>query len=108
MVYVSGLAYVAFSLHGILFLALVAVCAFDDGQLAHDWTDCLIPLGLLLVPFALAVTGIARRSTGLLASASVIGVLLGFISLTGPGLFVLIPSILYGICAARVPSASVA
>lgn len=101
----SPLVYIALTLHGVLFAALVAVCAFDRGQLASDWTDCLIPLGLLLVPFVLGAVGAKRRSSGLLTAAAVVGALLGLASLTGPGLFVLLPAILYGISAALKPQA---
>jgi hypothetical protein len=100
----TPLAYVGLTLHGVLFVALVGVCAFDAGDLAHDWTDCLIPLGLLLVPFVLAAAGTGRRSSGILVAAAVIGALLGLLSLTGPGLFVLLPSIIYGVAAARIPT----
>ena len=98
---VSGTSYIGMTLHGLLFVALTAVCAFDDWRLAADWADCLIPLGLLLVPRALAAIGTPRRSSGLLTAAYVLGLLLGLISLTGPGLFVLLPAILYGVAAAR-------
>lgn len=97
----SPLTYVGLTLHGLLFLALVGICAFDNGELTNDWTDCLIPLGLLLVPFILAAVGVGRRSFGLLIAAAIIGAVLGFLSLTGPGLFVLLPSLLYGIGAVR-------
>lgn len=96
----SSLAYVGISLHSILFAALVAVCGFDDGQLAHDWTDCLIPLGIVLIPLVLAVVGVARRSTGFLMSAAVMG---GLVFIIGPGLFVLVPAILYGVAVALSP-----
>jgi hypothetical protein len=39
----------------------------------------------------------------MLVAAAVVGVLLGLLSLTGPGLFVLLPSIIYGVAAARIP-----
>lgn len=100
----SPLAYVGLTLHGVLFFALVGVCAFDGGKLARDWKDCLIPLGLLLVPLVLAAIGTSRRSSGPLIAASVVGVLLGLVSITGPGLFVLIPAIIYGVAAALIPS----
>lgn len=88
--------YVGLTLHLVLFLSLVGVCAFNDGKVAHDWTDCLIPLGLLLVPMILACAGGALRSRRFLMGASIVGCLLGVLSLTGPGLFILIPAILYG------------
>jgi len=100
----SPMVYVALTLHGVLFVALVGVCAFDNGKLTHDWTDCLIPLGLLLVPFVLAAVGTGRRSPGMLVTAAVVGVILGLLSLTGPGLFVLVPSIFYGVAALRSPA----
>lgn len=100
----TPLSYVGLTLHGVLFVALVGVCAFDDSDLVHDWTDCLIPLGLLLVPLVLAAVGTGTRSSGMLVAAAVIGVLLGLLSLTGPGLFVLLPSIIYGVAAARIPA----
>jgi hypothetical protein len=85
-----------------LFLALVGTCAFDDGKLAQDWTDCVLPLGLLGVPFLLAITGVVRRSVGFLTAAAAVGGVVGLVSLTGPGLFVLLPAILYGVGAATV------
>jgi hypothetical protein len=96
----TPLAYVGLTLHGVLFVALVGVCAFDDGALAHDWSDCLIPLGFVLVPLVLAAVATARRSPGTFAAAAATGVLLGLLSITGPGLFVLVPSIVYGVAAA--------
>ena len=100
------IAYVGLTLHGVLFIALVGVCAFDDGKLTHDWRDCLIPLGLLALPFILASVGVARGSSAALGWGAAIGCVLGIVSLTGPGLFVLLPSILYGIAAVQTPRES--
>ncbi len=100
----TPLPYVGLTLHGLLFAALVGVCAFDDGDLAHDWTDCLIPLGLILVPLVFAAVGTRTRSSGALVVAAVMGVLVGLVSLTGPGLFVLVPAVIYGLAAVRIPA----
>ncbi len=98
------LPYVGLALHGLLFAALVAVCAFDNGDLSHDWTDCLVPLGLILVPFVFAAFGTRTRSAGMLVAAAATGLLVALLSLTGPGLFVLVPAITYGLAAARAPA----
>lgn len=96
-----AIAVAGLTIHAILFLALTAICAFDDGRLSHEWIDCIVPLGLLAIPLVLAATGSARRSSELLWKGSITAAVLGVLSLTGPGLFVLVPAILYGIAAAR-------
>lgn len=92
----NPLYYVGLTLHAGLFVALVGTCAFDEGRLAHDWTDCLIPLGFLLLPMILALVGGSRRSRGMLVAASVTGGILGVLFLHGPGLFLLGPALCYG------------
>lgn len=96
-----GIAVAGITVHLALFIGLTGICAFDDGQLSEDWTDCVVPLGLLLAPLGLAAAALARRSPRLLAVAAVLAAVLGLLSLTGPGLFVLVPAILYGVDAAR-------
>lgn len=96
----SLIAYVGIGIHISLFVALAGICAFDDGELV-DWSDCFVPLGLLLIPLGFAFYGASRRSPALLATAAATGLVLGLLSLTGPGLFVMVPAILYGIAAAR-------
>jgi TRAP-type uncharacterized transport system fused permease subunit len=98
----SRIAQIAIVIHSVLLAALAGVCGFDDGKLAHDWTDCLIPLGLVLVPLVLAIIGMARNSSASLIAAAVAGGVVGLVSLTGPGLFVLLPAILYGLTAGRI------
>lgn len=88
---------IALLLHSLLFIALTGVCAFDEGQLADDWTDCLIPLAIVLLPLALATLGALRSIDGLVVAAAIIAGLFGFVSITGPGVFLLVPAILYGI-----------
>lgn len=100
----TRLPYLGLALHGVLFVALVGACAFDDGHLAHDWRDCLIPLGSILVPFVLGAVGTRTRSSGVLVAAALIGLVVGLLSATGPGLFVLAPAIIYGMGAARIPA----
>jgi hypothetical protein len=92
------------TVHLVLLMGLTGVCAFDAGQLSHDWTDCVIPLGLLLVPLAVAAAALARRSPRLLATAAGLAAVLGLLSLTSPGLFVLVPAILYEMAAIQRPS----
>lgn len=94
------IAYVGIGIHVSLFVALAGICAFDDGELG-DWSDCLLPLGLLLIPLGVAFYGASRRSPALLATGAALGLVLGLLSLTGAGLFVMIPAILYAIAAAR-------
>lgn len=97
------IAYVGGGIHISLFVVLAGICAFDDGELA-GWRDCLVPVGLLLIPLAFALYGAWRRSPALLSMAAVVGLVLGLLSLTGPGLFVMIPAVLYAIAAARSPA----
>lgn len=99
-----GIPVAGITVHLVLFVGLTGICAFDDGRPSDDWPDCVIPLGLLLAPLGVAAAALPRRSTRLLAAAAVLAAVLGLLSLTGPGLFVLVPGILYGLAAAHGPS----
>ena len=82
-------------LHGTLFVALTGTCAFDSGRLASDWRDCLIPLALLATPGVIVVVALLRVSQLVLATGAAVAGLFALLSLTGPGLFLLIPAVLY-------------
>jgi len=82
-------------LHALLFVVLTGICAFDEGSLSHEWTGCALPLAALALPGGIAAAGAASDRYGLLLTAGVMGLILALLSLTGPGLFLFVPSILY-------------
>jgi hypothetical protein len=89
----------------VTFVVLTAICAFDDGALAGDWTDCIIPLSALLLPFALAGVAFARNSPGYLLAACLLLVpiaVLSFVIVIGVAL--LAASVLFGIAYTKWPS----
>ena len=103
----GGRALAAFGLLiGIVtFVVLSAVCAFDDGALANDWTGCIIPLGILLVPFALTGVAFASNKPGYLIAACLLLVPVAVLSFViGVGVVLLAAAVLFGIAYARWPS----
>jgi hypothetical protein len=66
-------------------------------SLADDWTDCIIPLSALLLPFALAGMALARNSPGYLIAACVLLVPVAVLSfITGVGGVLLGAAALFG------------
>jgi hypothetical protein len=89
------------------FVALTAVCAFDGGALANDWIDCIIPLGILLLPFALAGMAFVRNSPGYLMAACLLLVPIAVLSFViVVGLALLAAAVLFGIAYTRWPSST--
>jgi len=91
----------------VTFVVLTAICAFDDGALAGDWTDCIVPLGALLLPFALAGLAFVRNSAGYLLAACLVLVPVAVLSfVTGVGVVLLTAAVLFGIAYTRWPSST--
>lgn len=91
----------------VTFVVLTAVCAFDDGALVNDWTDCIIPLSALLVPFALASAAFVRNSPGYLLIACLLLVPVAVLSFViGVGAVLLVAAVLFGIAYTRWPSST--
>ncbi len=91
----------------VTFVGLTVVCAFDDGALANDWTDCIITLSALLVPFALAGAAFVRNGPGYVLAACVLLVPVAVLSfVTGVGVVLLAAAILFGIAYTRWPSST--
>jgi hypothetical protein len=91
----------------VTFLGLTTVCAFDGGALANDWTDCIIPLSGLLLPFALAGVALVRNSPGYLLAACVLLVPVAVLSFViGVGAVLLAAAVLFGIAYSRWPSST--
>jgi hypothetical protein len=89
----------------VIFVALSGICAFDGGALANDWTDCIIPLSVLLLPFALAGAALVWNSPGYLIAACVLLVPIAVLSfITGVGLVLLVAAFLFGLAYTRWPS----
>jgi hypothetical protein len=99
----------AFAAAGLLigtvtFVALTGICVFNDGALAHDWTDCLIPLGIVLLPLGLAAVAMARNKPGFLIAACLLLVPVAVLSfITGVGVVLLAAAVLFGIGYTRWP-----
>jgi hypothetical protein len=89
----------------VTFVVLTAICAFDGGALADDWTDCILPLGALLIPFALAGVAFVRNSPGYLMAACLLLVPVAVLSFViEVGVVLLAAAVLFGIAYARWPS----
>ena len=91
----------------VTFVVLATVCAFDDGTLANDWTDCIIPLSALLLPFALAGAAFVRNNPGYLLAACLLLVPVAVLSFViGVGVVLLAAAVLLGIAYTRWPSST--
>lgn len=87
-------------LHIVLLVGLSTVCAFDDGRLTGHWRDCVVPVAIIAIPAVVSLAGVLWRSGRTLGIAAGLSLVIAVISITGPGIFVFVPGILYGIGAA--------
>jgi hypothetical protein len=91
----------------VTFLVLTTVCAFDGGALASDWTDCIVPLSALVLPFALAGVAFIRNSPGYLLASCLLLVPVAVLSFViGVGVVLLAAAVLFGIAYTRWPSST--
>ena len=92
-----AIGYAGIVCHFLLLLWLAPIAFLDAGEIASDWSETLIPFGLLIAP--LLVAGVTRTSSAFYR-AGFLSLVVGALMFIGPGIFLLLPAVCYLIAGA--------
>ena len=94
----SGAGITGICLHVLLLVWIAPIAFFDEGRLASDWAETMIPFGALALPLGIAAVG---RSPTAFGVAALSGLATALVFILGPGLFLIGPAVCYAIAGLR-------